>query len=440
MKNYARIKKALAAVVFVIGLCACDNGNEELTALTEEEKMLYKPTSLTVSFYDAQNSVYGFTFNTIRVPLEPVIQIRKVDADTWEEYGLSSEEYFSYTAGDEVFNFYVSKTEIPLESNCTYVYRAYDKKADIATAEATLKTKDPKSESFTFVHVGDTQDGPSEFERVLSVVVGKADFLLHTGDVVENSKYEYEWTTMLDGNFEYLSSIPVMAISGNHETTYKCGTEELYKHFHYKIPPQKNTSEGYFYSFIYGNVKFIMLNTNDLTGDQLKAEQYDWLLNELELNTCQWTVVALHNPLYSVGKYGANNERNQIALTLQRQLGGLFAQYGVDVVLQGHDHCVSRTYPIDETGAPQEETIDNWNFVDYSINPNGVIYVMNGTSGSQTRDPYFVDETLYSHATSSPMSTWAEFEFNDDTLTVTVKYYAGGQENTYYSWGIKKPG
>ena len=65
-------------------------------------------------------------------------------------------------------------------------------------------------------------------------------------------------------------------------------------------------------------------------------------------------------------------------------------------------------------------------------------WVEYGTSGSQTRTPYFVNETLYAHATSSPMSTWAEFEFNDDTLTVTVKYYASGQENTYYSWGIRK--
>ena len=77
-------------------------------------------------------------------------------------------------------------------------------------------------------------------------------------------------------------------------------------------------------------------------------------MSELEDNTCIWTIVALHNPLYSVGKYGADNTRNQIAVSLQQQLGGLFAQYGADIVLQGHDHCVLRTYPINESGITQD--------------------------------------------------------------------------------------
>ena len=78
---------------------------------------------------------------------------------------------------------------------------------------------------------------------------------------------------MLDDNFAYLSRIPVMAISGNHETTYNTrGVAETFKHFHNAIPTQASTNLGYFYSFIYGDVKFIMLNTNDLTQNKLKAE------------------------------------------------------------------------------------------------------------------------------------------------------------------------
>ena len=244
---------------------------------------------------------------------------------------------------------------------------------------------------------------------------------------------------MLDDNFEYLSRVPVMAISGNHETTYNTsGAEETFKHFNNSIPAQASTNLGYFYSFIYGDVKFIMLNTNDLTGNKLKAEQYNWLVNELKTNTCKWTVVALHNPMYSAGKWGANSANNAIALALQGQLRGLFAQYGVDIVLQGHDHVISKTNPLDGNGIAQSEVIENIDGVEYSVNPSGVIYLMNGPAGSQTRVPYVTNDARYAYAEGSKAASWAELSFEGDILTVTVKYHDGTNERVYHTWGIKK--
>ena len=119
----ANLQKGISfciCVVIIVMFVACGYMNEPPIILSEEEKMLYKPVSLTVSLYDVQNSVYGFTFNTINEPLAPVIQIKKIDDEMWSEYALSSEEYFSYTREDEIFNYYVSKIDIPLElpSNC----------------------------------------------------------------------------------------------------------------------------------------------------------------------------------------------------------------------------------------------------------------------------------------------------------------------------------
>ena len=399
----------------------------------------YQPTSLTIALYDPQESVYGFTFNTIKKPLNTVVQIRKVGTEEWIEHPVSSVGATTYNENDTIINYYISKTEVPLEKDSSYIYRVYDKEAEVGTEYATLTAKDPQTDSFTFVHVSDSQDGPTYFNRVLSQVSESADFILHTGDVVQNSKYEQEWTEMLDDNFEYLSRIPVMAISGNHETTYNTrGIAETFKHFNNCIPAQTSTNLGYFYSFIYGDVKFIMLNTNDLTGNKLKAEQYDWLVNELETNTCKWTVVALHNPLYSAGRYGSDSSRNEIALALQQQLRGLFAQYGVDIVLQGHDHVISKTYPIDGNGIAQSEVIENIDGVAYSIDPSGVIYLMNGPAGSQTRVPYVTNDTRYAYAEGSQAASWAELSFEGDILTVTVKYHDGTNENVYHTWGIKK--
>ena len=76
--------------------------------------------------------------------------------------------------------------------------------------------------------------------------------------------------------------------------------------------------------------------------------------------------------------------------------------------------------------------------VEYSIDPSGVIYVMNGPAGSQTRVPYVANDPRYAYAEASQAASWAELSFEGDIVTVTVKYHDGTNENVYHTWGIKK--
>lgn len=416
---------------------------EALKTYTDEEKLAYTPTSLTVTMYDTKEGIYGFTYNTQSRPLRPVLQVAEGEnfSDSYKEYDGVVEELNSYQKNGVGFTYYVVKAEATLEKGKTYTYRVYDKYADVGSPTAKLKGRDTSSASFSFAHVSDTQMDHSAgdlYGRVLSHVVNKNDFVLHTGDVVENSKFEAEWTDMLHSNFSYLSTIPMMAISGNHETTYKNGSNETYKHFHNKMPKQ-STELGYYYSFVYGNAKFIMLNTNSLTNNKLEKTQYDWLVAELENNTSTWTFVSLHNPIYSVGKWGSNPEQNSICLALRGQLAGLFATYGVDVVLQGHDHTISRTYPINAEGKITNESVQTVGGVEYSIDPSGVIYVMNGPGGSQTREPHEnCDKSMYSYARGSVECSWADFSIDGNILTVTVQYATNSGVQEYAKWGIQK--
>ena len=409
---------------------------------TCSDEVLYNPTSLTVTLYDTANSTYGFTYNTLGEPKEPYLQYKKQGDTEWKEVALTVSLATSYNRDNEIIEYYIIKGYVKFDPACTYVYRVYDKESGVGTEEITFVTKDLTSDRFTFTHISDTQNvGASGeyFGQILSQVVDGSDFLLHTGDVVEWSKYESEWENMLDGNAEYLTQIPIMAIAGNHDTTYQAGSNETFKHFNNNIPVQSSTENGYFYSFVYGNVKFIMLNTNDLTGTQLKAEQYNWLVNELKNNTCTWTIVSMHNPMYSAGRYGSLSTHNAIAISLQQQLQGIFAEYGVDIVLQGHDHVVSKTFALDGTGSAVAETFKTIDGIEYTVDPSGVIYVMNGAAGVDVRDPIEpVDTEIYDYAYETNVCTWAEFEIDGNVMTVTVKYLDGNTEKTYCSWGIEK--
>ncbi len=425
-----------------------------LAEYAEEEKSLYAPTNLTMTLYDAANCVYGFTWNTEVMPARPVITVKKVASG--EEKSLRAEfavaNSFKSEGGRDVgVNYYSCKAKICLEPNTEYVYSVGDKYLNTYTEKTSIKTVDAaETGSWKFVHVSDSQaegnvaDGGSgtgdAFSNVLKSVsdLSGLRFMVHTGDVVEYSKYQSYWTNMLNANIKYLSKIPVMTISGNHETTYKNGVNETFNRFNYKIP-QQQTDLGFYYSFSYANVKFIMLNTNRLNNLKLTADQYNWLENELKNKTEKWTIVTMHNPIYSVGKYGSDTGNNAIAHALTEQLSGLFACCKVDVVLQGHDHMISRTHPINAEGKATGENVDEIDGINYINNPDGVIYVMNGPAGNQARSEIFGhDESLYAYAQASQPSSWAEFEVSGDRLTVKVKSAHTGSSADIVSWGIKK--
>ena len=427
-----------------------------LTEYYAVQKELYAPNALTLSLYDAENCIYGFTWNTQTEPARPVVKIKEKDGSEERFVRANFTEAKSYQrkAGSDIsITYYSCKAEIALTPNTEYIYSVGDKYMETYTESANVRAVNPNtSDSWKFVHVSDSQaEGNKEnggqgtgtaFSNVLKNVCASSDikFMVHTGDVVEYSKYQSYWDYMLNPNFRYLSAMPVMAISGNHETTYKQGSNETFNRFNYKIPTQQ-TDLGFYYSFSYGNVKFIMVNTNRLSNNCLTSDQYSWLEYELKNKTEKWTIVSMHNPMYSVGKWGSDTTKNATTRALAGQLTGLFARYGVDMVLQGHDHMVSRTHPINEKGDATAEIVESLNNVNYIKNPNGTIYTMSGPAGDQAKTESSIfphDESLYAYALPSSISSWAEIEVAGNRLTVTVKTAKSETAIDLLTWGIVK--
>ena len=246
---------------------------------------------------------------------------------------------------------------------------------------------------------------------------------------------------MIDFNKKYFSKFPFMPISGNHEgdSSYRGGSYEIYKHFNIKTSGSDN-KKGIYYYFDYGNTRLIMLDTNNLSNKKLKSDQLSWLDSVLSTNSKKWTIVSMHNPMYSPGKWGSNPSNNSVALALREQLSGIFAKYKVDLVLQGHDHLFSRTHPIDKDGNPLSssatQVIDS---VSHYVNPNGTIYAMHSVAGNQIRNYYSsYDRSLYSFVSNTKTNSWAEISVDSDTLTVKVYSAADGNTTLIDSYGITK--
>ncbi len=421
--------------------------------ISDSLRPYYKPTCVTLSLYDTAKNSYGFTWNTEYEPISSVVQI--CEGDTFIEENCIE---ISATIEYDTANFpspaliYISKAVADLKPNTTYTYRAYDKGAKIGSNSATFKTANFSADSFSFVHVSDSQVDAGEsdigFEAIgtgkvfgttlAGLVKTNPSFLLHTGDIVEYSKYESYWRNQLDYNGKYIRALPIMPISGNHETTYRAGSNEIYKHFNVKMEEQE-TKRGFYYAFDYGDVKFIMLNTNDQGESGIADEQYNWLKQTLENNDKKWTIVAMHHPVFSVGKHGANPELNEYSLKLRAQLTKLFADNKVDLVLQGHDHVYSKTYPIKADGTADfncEKQTEN--SIEYTVNPKGTVYAVNGAAGDQIRAPFAVDESLFELAAESYQSSWADIKVEKDRITVKIMYDKKGAPAVFATYGIIK--
>lgn len=415
------------------------------------ETSVYEPESVTLSLYNSDTA--GVTWQSKKAPIEPVVQVSlgtTFDESNYVEYPATYQSYATveYSTEAAISSYSMKAALTGLVAGNTYTYRCYDKGRCLGSEYFTFVSPDSSVSEFKFVHVGDSQVDFSygltgePFNNTLKGIdlnQFNPNFILHTGDMVEWSKYEKSWSQMLNFNKDYFTSIPFAAISGNHEASYRNGEYETFRHFNYELTEQ-TTNKGIYYSFDYGNTRFIMLDTNTLSNKKLTDAQYNWLISKLQNNPQKWTIVAMHNPMYSVGKYGSNSANNSIALALRAQLSDVFAQYGVDLVLQGHDHEYFKTYPIGVGGVPNSnltyETIDG---IKYVTNANGVTYVMNGPAGNQPRTPYSIDESLYELVgDTSYASSWAQISVNDNLLTVEVYYYNNGTPTLWQSYGIKK--
>ena len=425
----------------------------KLREYTEAEKQGYLPQALTMTMYDPSRSLYGFTFHTDLASLRPVIQICEGDTltENYQQFLFVISESTANRMNGQVVTYYIAKLTLTLKPNTTYTYRIYDKYVGVGTETVTFTTPDPTEESFTFSYMSDSQGSSDKtvtvgtgatWNTVLDNIDPDSQFILHGGDLVQWGYQEF-WRCMLNENFEHLSKIPIMAVAGNHdtETPYQGNFHEMYKHFHNKIPAQSSTAMGHYYSFVYGDVKFIMVNTNDWVSDSnraLKPEHYNWLESELKNNTCKWTIVVMHYPVYSTGKWGLNPSLNAQALVLQEQLQGLYAEYGVDLVLQAHEHVVCKTHALNANGNPVEEQYVTENGISYTVNPDGVIYALCGAAGPQARGPVDSDPVHFDYSYYGYPASWADITVDGDTLTVTVKYIMSSQVFTYATWGIMK--
>lgn len=416
------------------------------------------PGSITATFYNREATEIGINWHTDREGL-PVIQYRKaegadrVNPDFSE--GVTVMGYTYFTAANYA-NYGVLTN---LEPDTEYLYTVGDAEHHVYSEVCSFRTKAETVDQMTFLHFSDSQDADNlgtiwgaGLQDALARYEDPA-FILNTGDMVQEGGREDLWRAMIGLNGEYLHKNLLVYAAGNHDywSAFLHGANRCaYSHFCIDVPNDQNVAHGMYYSFDYGDVHFTVLNTGDTQETEewgLTTEQQNWLKKDLLSTDRRWKIVAMHNPLYSPGKYGSLADYNFVALILRKQLNEVFSQCGVDLVLTGHDHVYSRTYPISAEGTALTKTkTTEENGIAYLVNPQGPVHLASGTAGNQARgvaDSFAEGEKeLFQQmqGTETDHCSYSAITIEGDRLT--VEYYdvdgAAGSSELQYSWGILK--
>lgn len=282
-----------------------------------------------------------------------------------------------------------------LDDGATYYYRVGNKDNGWWSSAYQFATGDvaDADDAFTFINVNDSQGMVESDYDVYKNTLAQADatfpkasFTVHGGDFVDDGANEDYWTWALNDEDGVAQGMSMTPAAGNHEAKSDVEgiTDEnpIVSHFNLaNVPEGQDLSTGVYYSYVYKNATFVVLNTNDLAADEsLSQAQYDWAYDVLAGADTQWKIVLMHKSPYSNGPHQADSD----VATIRSQIDALAAACDVDLVLSGHDHVYNRT-PFLSRGAEQDVTLETQTYeganYETALNPNGTAFVIAGTAG-----------------------------------------------------------
>lgn len=192
-----------------------------------------------------------------------------------------------------------------------------------------------------FVYFGDAQnDILSHWSRVIRMAyqtAPDASFVIHAGDLINLAHRDHEWAQWYKaGGFIHRqwTAVPVL---GNHEFMPmgkgKPRKPSIQWRPQFTLPVENELPERLHetvYTVDYQDLRIIVLNSNYSLDDQTA-----YLEEQLRNCTAKWKIVTCHHSVFSPAK-GRNFQFGR------DQWKPLFDKYGVDLVLNGHDHTYAR--------------------------------------------------------------------------------------------------
>lgn len=205
-------------------------------------------------------------------------------------------------------------------------------------ASSTPEPSPTPVEPVVFVAIGDYgQAGNEEFALAEMIDSWQVDFIVTLGDnnypdgsaetIDENiGQYFHRYIGDYKGEYNRGSEINRFFPSiGNHDWSFN-GIEPYLDYF--TLPGNER-----YYDVVWENIHLFVLNSDPQEPDGVgtSSVQAAWFQEVIAASTSKWNVVVFHHAPYSSGSHGSTD-----------WMQWPFADWGVDVVLAGHDHLYER--------------------------------------------------------------------------------------------------
>ena len=212
-------------------------------------------------------------------------------------------------------------------------------------------------DGFTAWIVGDSGTGRDIQYNVRNAfydhpAAAETDMIFFMGDNAYRDGLEEEYQEFFfDVYAEMFQKAEIKSCPGNHDYSACDVFAETGPYFEIFNMPENGelggepTGTERYFSFDYGNVHFIVLDTYG-NLDEPGSPQITWLENDLAQNDKLWTICVTHAPPYSDGSHDSDTENSMI--NLRTNLLPMMEAAGLDFFLSGHSHTYERSYLIQD--------------------------------------------------------------------------------------------
>ena len=177
----------------------------------------------------------------------------------------------------------------------------------------------------------------------------QTDMILFLGDNAyeDGTDVEYQAALFENAYEDKLKNTVSWSCIGNHEVFMTSSSTQTGPYYDIFTFPKNGESGGVasgteaYYSFDYGNVHFICLDSYD-TDRGVGEAMYNWCQNDIQNTTADWIIAFWHHPPYSKGEN--DSDMGQRQKDMREDFLPLLESNGVDLVLAGHSHSYERSH------------------------------------------------------------------------------------------------
>jgi hypothetical protein len=302
-----------------------------------------------------------------------------------------------------------------LEPGGRYIYQVLDGDSVLAGPFSFRTSPPPGVDAITVAALGDSGlpgDPPSPQARVAAVIDAliDPDIVLHTGDINYKGTDQASCDEAIFKPYRAILSRACIFPALGNDRDPQLPWRQLF------VPPMENPGlTGTYYSFDWGSAHFVAIDTQILYGSDRKLidQQLDWLRTDLEAARTKgltWKILYFHIPPFTVGAYSRPIFVEEYRGAVRGALLPIIDEFGVDLVLNGHDHNYQRSHPVREMLVR-----DAWQ-EDRLVSPRGTVYVVTGGGGGY---PHF-DEWLDPQAADWPFMKLFEGHYHAVEMKISA--------------------